>query len=135
METAHVAAINAMLSTVVSDGTGRAANIDRPQAGKTGTSQNFRDAWFVGYTANLVGGIWMGNDNGKPMNKVTGGGMPAKLWREIMVVAHKGSTKRALPGQKLVPWNQRNYDPGFWKGLVEFFSGGGVDEEILPDGG
>ncbi len=64
-------------------GTGKAANPGRPAGGKTGTSQESRDAWFIGYTAELVIGVWMGNDNGDPMKGVTGGGLPAKLFRAI----------------------------------------------------
>ncbi len=91
-----VAAMSAMLGRVVDHGTGRAARLDRPAAGKTGTSQNFRDAWFVGYTADLVAGVWMGNDDGTPMKKVTGGSLPAQLWRGFMLAAHDGLPARAL---------------------------------------
>lgn len=95
---ARVAAMNAMLAGVIDHGTGRAAKLDRPAAGKTGTSQNFRDAWFVGYTGDLVCGVWTGNDDGKPMAHVTGGGLPAQIWRRFMEDAHKGMARRALPG-------------------------------------
>lgn len=66
--------MNEMLVEAVTSGTGRRARLAnaRPMAGKTGTSQDFRDAWFVGYTANLVASVWVGNDNGAPMNRVTG---------------------------------------------------------------
>jgi len=131
----HVAAINSMLSMAISNGTGRAANIGRPQAGKTGTSQNFRDAWFIGYTSDLVGGIWMGNDDSVSMKKITGGGPPAKLWKTIMTVAHNGLPIRTLPGldgeiQKLDGENN-----GLWESLIGLFSSGHVEEEVLPDGG
>lgn len=76
-----------LLRAVISSGTGRRANLGVPAAGKTGTSQQFRDAWFVGYTDYLVAGIWMGNDDGKPMKRVTGGTLPAALWREFMAAA------------------------------------------------
>src|ERR1700754_2817845 len=69
-----------------------------PSAGKTGTSQNSRDAWFVGYTANLTTGVWFGNDDGSPMKKVTGGALPALAWHEFMVAAHKGVPVAQLPG-------------------------------------
>src|ERR1700754_4542125 len=69
-----------------------------PSAGKTGTSQNSRDAWFVGYTANLTTGVWFGNDDGSPMKKVTGGALPAQAWHEFMVAAHEGVPVRPLPG-------------------------------------
>ncbi len=55
----------------------------RPAAGKTGTTQDYRDAWFIGYTADLVAGVWFGNDDDKPMNKVTGGSLPAQTWRRF----------------------------------------------------
>lgn len=90
--------MNDMLSSVVSWGTGKAAKIDRRAAGKTGTSQDFRDAWFIGYTGELVAGIWLGNDNGAPMNKVTGGSLPAKLWQRIASRALEGVSPQALPG-------------------------------------
>ncbi|TIT46884.1 MAG: penicillin-binding protein, partial [Mesorhizobium sp.] len=69
-----------------------------PAAGKTGTSQNSRDAWFIGYTANLTTGVWFGNDDGSPMKKVTGGALPAQAWHEFMVTAHEGVPVRPLPG-------------------------------------
>ncbi|HSE79227.1 MAG TPA: penicillin-binding protein 1A [Alphaproteobacteria bacterium] len=79
-----------MLTAVVQRGTGRAAQLDRPVGGKTGTSQDFRDAWFVGYTADYIAGVWMGNDDGAPMDRITGGSLPARTWRTFMTEAHKG---------------------------------------------
>jgi penicillin-binding protein 1A len=67
-------------------------------AGKTGTSQDFRDAWFIGYTASLVTGVWLGNDDGSPTKKVTGGGMPVEIWSRFMRGAHQGVATVALPG-------------------------------------
>lgn len=93
----HVAGMNAMLQSVVEAGTGRRAAIGRPAAGKTGTSQEFRDAWFIGYTPNLVTGVWMGNDDGESMKKVTGGNLPAMLWGSVMKEAHKGVEVAGLP--------------------------------------
>ena len=72
-----VGMMNAMMTGAVEDGTAKKAAFAWPAAGKTGTSQNSRDAWFVGYTANLTTGVWFGNDDGKPMKKVTGGALPA----------------------------------------------------------
>ncbi|MFV3127951.1 transglycosylase domain-containing protein [Niveispirillum sp. KHB5.9] len=94
----HVEAMNRLLSGPVTYGTGKAAMLDRPTVGKTGTTQDYKDAWFMGYTADLVGGVWLGNDDGTPMKKVTGGGLPAKLWHAIMMDAHQGLPARGLPG-------------------------------------
>lgn len=94
----HVGEMNWMLRQVIDQGTGKRARLDRPAAGKTGTSQKFRDAWFVGYTADYVAGVWLGNDNGSPMKRVTGGGLPALIWRDVMTDVHRGLPVRALPG-------------------------------------
>ena len=79
-------------------GTARKAAFAWPAAGKTGTSQKSRDAWFIGYTANLTTGVWFGNDDGAPMKKVTGGALPAQAWHEFMVAAHEGVPVAQLPG-------------------------------------
>ena len=81
-----------MLEGVITGGTGTAAAIDRPAAGKTGTSQRWRDAWFVGFTPDLLAAVWVGNDDGRPMNKVTGGELPAGIWKRFMAVAEAGKT-------------------------------------------
>ncbi|MFD2238873.1 transglycosylase domain-containing protein [Aureimonas populi] len=98
--TADIAGMmNAMLSRVVTNGTGRRAALEGWQAaGKTGTTQDFKDAWFVGYTANLTTGVWFGNDNGAPMRQVTGGALPAEAWKTFMVAAHEGLPPVPLPG-------------------------------------
>lgn len=94
-----IAAMNDMMQTVVRSGTGRRAELSgHPTAGKTGTSQEFRDAWFVGYTAHFIGGVWVGNDNGSPMRRVTGGNLPAHIWNAVMKAAHQGKERRPLPG-------------------------------------
>jgi penicillin-binding protein 1A len=90
--------MNAMMRQTVEDGTATKAAFSWPSAGKTGTSQKSRDAWFVGYTANLTTGVWFGNDDGSPMKKVTGGALPALAWHEFMVAAHKGVPVAQLPG-------------------------------------
>jgi penicillin-binding protein 1A len=64
------------------------AAFGRPAAGKTGTSQDWRDAWFVGFTPDWICGVWVGNDDNAPMNKVTGGEIPAQMWRRMMIAAH-----------------------------------------------
>ena len=79
-------------------GTGRAAALDRPAIGKTGTSQDHRDAWFIGGTADYVAGVWLGNDEGQPMQQVTGGALPARLWKRFMVEAHRGIEAHPFPG-------------------------------------
>lgn len=77
--------IQNMLRRVVTDGTARAAQIDNLNVGgKTGTSQEYRDAWFVGYTGNMITGVWMGNDDNTPMNHITGGSLPARYWHRYM---------------------------------------------------
>ncbi|TIM39562.1 transglycosylase domain-containing protein [Mesorhizobium sp.] len=93
-----VGMMNSMMMGTVEIGTARKAAFAWPAAGKTGTSQNSRDAWFIGYTANLTTGVWFGNDDGGPMKKVTGGALPAQAWHEFMVAAHEGVPVRPLPG-------------------------------------
>jgi penicillin-binding protein 1A len=88
-----------MLQATVEIGTGRGAALSGwPAAGKTGTSQNFRDAWFIGYTASLTAGIWFGNDDGKPTKKMTGGSLPAIAWQHFMNFALDGVPVADLPG-------------------------------------
>ena len=94
----RIAQLDRMLAAVVEEGTGRAARLDRPAAGKTGTTQAHRDAWFVGFTADYVAGVWMGNDDNTPMARVTGGGLPARLWRDVMADVHQGLPARPLRG-------------------------------------
>ncbi len=94
-----VGMMNAMLTRVVTSGTGRRASFPGWQiAGKSGTTQDFKDAWFIGYTSNLTTGVWLGNDNGKPMRQVTGGSLPADAWKDYMVAAHEGLPAVPLPG-------------------------------------
>jgi penicillin-binding protein 1A len=88
-----------MMSHVVSEGTARRAAMDGiPTAGKTGTTNAYRDAWFAGYTGNFAAAVWYGNDDYSPTNRMTGGSLPAQTWREIMVAAHQGIEIRELPG-------------------------------------
>jgi penicillin-binding protein 1A len=89
-----------MLETLLS-GTARKAEIPGwMAAGKTGTSQDFRDAWFIGYTAQLVTGVWLGNDDNSPTKKTTGGGLPVEVWTRFMRSAHQGVAVVALPNSR-----------------------------------
>ena len=96
---AQVIAMNDMLNGALVSGTGKRAAIPvHAAAGKTGTTQSFRDAWFIGYTAHLTTGVWTGNDDGVAMNRVVGGSLPAEIWREIMIGAHAGRQPLPLAG-------------------------------------
>jgi len=86
------AALLELLLSSVREGTGRAAQLARPVAGKTGTTQDSRDAWFIGFTADVVVGVWVGNDNSSPTNGVAGGGMPAVMWRSFVAEADRVKT-------------------------------------------
>jgi penicillin-binding protein 1A len=95
----YVAMMNAMLQQTLIIGTAKHASLPGwPAAGKTGTSQDFRDAWFVGYTAHLVTGVWLGNDDGAPTKHVTGGSLPVEIWSRFMRAAHQGVPVASLPG-------------------------------------
>jgi membrane peptidoglycan carboxypeptidase len=83
-----------LLAGVVREGTGKAARISGPAAGKTGTSQDYRDAWFIGFTPDLVVGVWVGNDDNAAMNGVTGGSLPATIWRDFVTQA---AARKTLP--------------------------------------
>ena len=85
-----------MLENTIQTGTGKNAKIDRPAAGKTGTSQSLRDAWFIGFSSDLVVGVWFGNDDDSPMKNITGGTAPAILWSDFMKKAHYGKPPVAL---------------------------------------
>jgi penicillin-binding protein 1A len=94
----HVGMMNAMMRETLVSGTAKKAEIPGwPAAGKTGTSQDYRDAWFIGYTANLVTGVWLGNDDNSPTKKATGGGLPVEVWSRFMKAAHEGVPVAALP--------------------------------------
>ena len=101
--------MNYMLLNVVQAGTGTRAAIGRPAAGKTGTSSDYKDAWFIGFTPQLVAGVWVGNDDNKKMAKITGGSLPAGTWRAFMSKAMQGQKVQSIPnsegsGEGLLPW-------------------------------
>ncbi|HVV79957.1 MAG TPA: PBP1A family penicillin-binding protein [Pseudolabrys sp.] len=95
----YVGMMNQMMEQTIENGTAHGASLPGWQAaGKTGTSQDFRDAWFIGYTADLVTGVWLGNDDGSPTKKITGGSMPVAIWSQVMRGAEQGATPSQLPG-------------------------------------
>ncbi|QFT66235.1 Penicillin-binding protein 2D [Labrenzia sp. THAF35] len=100
-----VGEMNMMMSETLVTGTGRKARLEsgRPAGGKTGTSQDFRDAWFIGYTGNLTTAVWFGNDDNSPTRKASGGGLPATVWKEVMDASHEGLPVADLPGVPDVP--------------------------------
>jgi len=91
------AKLTSMMRRVITSGTGRRADLGKiPAAGKTGTTQAARDAWFIGFTGHYVVGVWMGKDDNAPLIGVTGGGLPAEIWKEVMVRLHNGLSIRPL---------------------------------------
>jgi penicillin-binding protein 1A len=95
----YVAMMNTMMRETLVSGTARGAYLPGWQAaGKTGTSQDYRDAWFIGYTSRLVTGVWLGNDDSSPTRRGTGGGLPVEIWSRFMQVALRGVQPSALPG-------------------------------------
>ncbi|KPF73243.1 penicillin-binding protein [Bosea sp. AAP35] len=106
--------INAMFHEVMVSGTGSKANIAGWEVGgKSGTTQDFRDAWFVGFTARLVTSVWLGNDDNSPMKRVFGSGLPAEIWAKYMRAAHAGMQPAPLPG-------------GLWQGTPRSIFDGGA---------
>lgn len=129
-------AMNRMLSSAIHTGTGKVAALSRrPSAGKTGTSQDFKDAWFVGYTRQLVTGVWVGNDNNAPMLKsIRGGTLPALMWKAFMERASAGQPVVPLPGMDVVdpPEQPKDEVSDFDKLLVGLFDeprGGGNSKQ------
>ncbi|MDX2259420.1 MAG: PBP1A family penicillin-binding protein [Hyphomicrobiaceae bacterium] len=96
--------LNVMMHAVVMEGTGKRAQLEFTNvAGKTGTSSSYRDAWFVGYTGKYVTGVWIGNDDFRPMGRVTGGSLPASIWHAYMSVAHTDMNIPTIPGLRPHP--------------------------------
>ncbi|WP_425406944.1 transglycosylase domain-containing protein [Hwanghaeella sp.] len=103
LETGVARTMHSLLASVIEYGTGRNARIGRTAGGKSGTSQDYRDGWFVGYTPDLVVGVWIGNDDGSPSKRITGGGLPARMWGAFMTAAtaHLPDSPMPFPEQKL----------------------------------
>ncbi len=112
-----------LMTATVEWGTGKAAKTGRPSAGKTGTSQDSRDAWFVGYTADIVAGAWFGNDDGSPMRNVSGGNLPALLWGRVIARGFEGVPAMALPGGGVVVAENSGGD-GFIARILKSLGGG-----------
>ena len=101
----YVGMMNTMMRETLVNGTARRAELPGwLAAGKTGTSQDFRDAWFIGYTSRLVTGVWLGNDDNSPTKKAVGGGLPVEIWSRFMRTAHQGLAPSALPGLNEGGW-------------------------------
>ncbi len=111
--------MNTMMHETLQSGTAHSAQLPGwPAAGKTGTSQDFRDAWFIGYTSHLVTGVWLGNDDSSPTRKATGGGLPVEIWSHFMKPAHQGVPVAGLP--ELEPGGfsiATILSPGGWRAL------------------
>lgn len=104
------ATMTAIMKTVITNGTGRAANIGKPSAGKTGTTDDSRDAYFIGYTPDVVTGVWVGNDDNSQMGGITGGTVPALIWKDVMTVATEqyGNADFEYPEIILNPFKSSN---------------------------
>jgi penicillin-binding protein 1A len=114
-----------MMGAVVLRGTGVAAQLgDRDVAGKTGTSSDWRDAWFVGYTADYTAGVWVGHDDFTSMGRTTGGTIPAQIWADTMRVAHRGIDPHPLPGIEQPARSPEDMEmSSFFDDLANAFSG------------
>jgi penicillin-binding protein 1A len=139
----YVAMMNQMMRETLLTGTAKKADLPGwPAAGKTGTSQDFRDAWFIGYTAQYVTGVWLGNDDGSPTHKTTGSGLPVEIWSRVMKTAHQNIPVAALPGLNAgaaiagavppggIPHRPQMADAG-GKVAVPAASGGGLDDWLF----
>ena len=124
--------MTAMLRDAVATGTGRGAKMGTRQvAGKTGTSQDYRDAWFIGFTADYTTGVWMGNDNNTPMKKITGGLLPVDAWKMYMLKAHKNKKRRPLKApEPLISDQETRALITFYENLTKSF----INERNLANG-
>ena len=133
----YVGMMNAMMRETLISGTAKKAEIPGwPAAGKTGTSQDYRDAWFIGYTANLVTGVWLGNDDNSPTKKATGGGLPVEVWSRFMKTAHEGVPVAALPNSQAAgacrTWRRRVAGVAADSGSARTGTGTGQQRRLSP---
>lgn len=126
-DTMRARQMTAMLSDVVAFGTGHRAQLanGREAAGKTGTSQNFHDAWFIGYTADIICGVWVGNDENKAMNGISGGTIPAQIWSSFMNKAHEGLPNSPLPTMDDLNRPDDATMKRFYQSMADFFASAG----------
>ncbi len=122
----NVAALDEMLQACVSYGTGKRAALNQTVSGKTGTTQDYRDAWFIGYAGRMTTGIWMGNDDNQVMNKITGGNLPAQLWHDYMQAAYTHEEQDTEPAYT----NEQS--GGFKHFLDNLFEGPVKSEQDYP---
>ena len=144
IEDRYAGMMNTMMQETLLTGTARKAELPGwPAAGKTGTSQDFRDAWFIGYTGHLVAGVWLGNDDSSPTKKTTGGGIPVEIWSKFMKTAHQGVPVVGLPGVSNTPLTASLFPPfggsrmapsapvSNSEGPVQAASAGGIDNWLI----
>jgi penicillin-binding protein 1A len=125
-----LAYMNQMMRAVITSGTGTRANVSGYDiAGKTGTTSDYRDAWFVGYTGGFVTAVWVGKDNNRPMRRVTGGGAPAGVWKDFMTAALPRLKVQPIPGSNLPPPAEPDPIGDVIDGITDFFGGGERSEE------
>ncbi len=126
-----------MMTQVMQKGTGRRALLDgHDAAGKTGTTSDYRDAWFIGFTADYVAGVWMGNDDNKPLTGVTGGGLPAEIWHEVMTRIEEGQPNAPLPMITPDQMPPPQYPGQVYSANDPVFGNGGAQPyQPQPDGG
>jgi len=130
LDQAIVERMNSMMGAVVLRGTGTGARLgERDVAGKTGTSSDWRDAWFVGYSADFAGGVWVGHDDFTSMGRTTGGTIPAQIWADTMRVAHEGVEPHPLPGYEQPVRSPEEVEmASFFDGLAEEFGKSPMEE-------
>ena len=135
LDEAIVQQMNSMMGAVVLRGTGTGARIgDRDIAGKTGTSSDWRDAWFIGYSADFTAGVWVGHDDFTSMGRTTGGSLPAQIWSDTMRVAHRDVEDHPLPGIEQPVRSPREVEmASFFDNLADAFGEAGSDFPDLED--